>query len=177
MKKKPQEYLRLIKWGRRYPTRFVEKVLEIQLTDHQKYIFLSMWNAQSICILASRASGKSFIVAVYVMTRCLLFPNYEVALMSPDGKQSKLLLGKVEDLAKHRIPTIKNKSNVFFNEVKKSPNSDGFHHGDFDYLQLYNDSTITTYNSDPKRNVGVRCNLIISNIVIVYSDVCEKIPF
>lgn len=84
MKKKPQEYLALIKWGRRYPTRFVEKILEIQLTDHQKYIFLSMWNAKSICILASRASGKSFIVAVYIMARCLLFPNYEVALMSPD---------------------------------------------------------------------------------------------
>lgn len=39
-KKKPQEYLRLLKWGRKYPTRFVEKILEIDLTDHQKYIFL-----------------------------------------------------------------------------------------------------------------------------------------
>ena len=131
-KKKPQEYLRLIKWGRKYPTRFVEKILEIPLTDHQKYIFLSIWNSQSSCILASRASGKSFIIAVYIMARCLLFPNYEVALLSPDGKQSKLLLGKVEDLAKHRITTLKNKSNVFFNEVVKSPNSDGFHHSDFD---------------------------------------------
>lgn len=160
-KKKPQEYLRLIKWGRKYPTRFVEKILEIPLTDHQKYIFLSIWNSQSSCILASRASGKSFIIAVYIMARCLLFPNYEVALLSPDGKQSKLLLGKVEDLAKHRITTLKNKSNVFFNEVVKSPNSDGFHHSDFDYLTLYNGATITTYNSDPKRNVGVRCNLIV----------------
>ena len=33
-KKKPQEYLRLVKWGRKYPTRFVEKILEIDLTDH-----------------------------------------------------------------------------------------------------------------------------------------------
>ena len=111
------------------------------------------------------------------MARCLLFPNYEVALLSPDGKQSKLLLGKVEDLAKHRITTLKNKSNVFFNEVVKSPNSDGFHHSDFDYLTLYNGSTITTYNSDPKRNVGVRCNLIVSHIAIAYSNVCVKIPF
>lgn len=43
-----------------------------------------MWNASNICILASRASGKSFIVALYVMARCLLFPNYSVALLSPD---------------------------------------------------------------------------------------------
>lgn len=75
----------MVKWGRKYPTRFVEKILEIELTDHQKYIFLSMWNAKNICILASRASGKSFIVAIYIMARCLLYPNYKVALMSPDS--------------------------------------------------------------------------------------------
>ena len=43
-----------------------------------------MWNASNICVLASRASGKSFIIALYIMARCLLFPNYSVALMSPD---------------------------------------------------------------------------------------------
>ena len=71
-----------------------------------------MWNAKSICILASRASGKSFLVALYIMARCLLYPNYKVALMSPDGKQSKLLFSKIEDIAKHRIPTIRNKWNT-----------------------------------------------------------------
>ena len=120
-----------------------------------------MWNAKSICILASRASGKSFIVAIYIMARCLLYPNYKVALMSPDGKQSKLLFSKIEDIAKHRIPTIRNKSNVFYNEVEKGPNTDGFRHGDQDSLKLYNGSEVVTYNSDPKKNVGVRCNLIV----------------
>ena len=80
-------------------------------------------------------------------------------------------------MAKHRIPTIKNKSNVFFNEVEKGPNTDGFRHGDQDSLKLYNGSEIVTYNSDPKKNVGVRCNLIVSHIAIAYSDVCVKIPF
>ena len=59
-----------------------------------------------------------------------------------------MLFAKIEDLAKHRIPTIKNRSDVFYNEVVKSPNSDGFHHDDQDYLQLYNGSKVTTYNSD-----------------------------
>ena len=93
------------------------------------------------------------------------------------GKQSKLLFGKLEDIAKHRIPTIRNKSNVFYNEVEKGPNSDGFKHGDQDSLKLYNGSEIVTYNSDPKKNVGVRCNLIVSHIAIAYSNVCVKIPF
>ena len=33
LKAKPQEYIKIIQWGRKYPTRFVEKILEIQLTD------------------------------------------------------------------------------------------------------------------------------------------------
>lgn len=76
------------------------------------------------------------------------------------GKQSKLLFAKIEDIAKHRIHTIRNESDVFYNEVKKGPNTDGFKHDDRDSLELYNGSKIVTYNSDPKKNVGVRCNLI-----------------
>lgn len=40
LKAKPQEYLKILQWGRKYPTRFIEEILEIELTDHQKYIFL-----------------------------------------------------------------------------------------------------------------------------------------
>ena len=157
---KGEKYLKILQWGRKYPTRFVEQILEIQLTDHQKYAFLSMWTAKDVCIVASRASGKSFLLAVYIMTRCLLFPNYIVAIMAPDGKQSKMLFQKIEDLATHQLSSIKNKSNVFLNEIVKGPNSNGFHHDDRYYLELYNGSKVTTFNSDPAKNVGYRCDLL-----------------
>ena len=161
LKAKPQEYLKILQWGRKYPTRFIEKILEIQLTDHQKYILLSAWIARDVCIVASRSSGKSFLMAVYIMARCLLFPNYVVALMAPDGKQSKMLFQKIEDIATHKLESIKNRSNVFYNEVVKGPNSNGFHHDDRYWLELYNGSKIETFNSDPSKNVGYRCNLLI----------------
>ena len=101
-----------------------------------------MWVAQNVCIVASRASGKSFLLAVYIMLRCLLFPNYTVAVMAPDGKQSKMVLDKLWDIATHKLSTIKNKSNVFVNETIKGPNSDGLHKGDFYYIELYNGSKI-----------------------------------
>lgn len=91
LKAKPQEYLKILQWGRKYPTRFIEKILEIQLTDHQKYILLSAWIARDVCIVASRSSGKSFLMAVYIMARCLLFPNYVVALMAPDKVYCRLV--------------------------------------------------------------------------------------
>jgi hypothetical protein len=120
-----------------------------------------MWTASNVCVVASRASGKSFLIAVYIMTRCLLFPNYVVALMAPDGKQSKMLFQKLEDIATHKLDSIKNRSDVFYNEVIKGPNSTGFHHDDRYYLELYNGSKIETFNSDPNKNVGYRCDCII----------------
>ena len=49
--------------------------------------------------------------------------------MAPSGAQSKLLFQKIEDIAKHKVDSIKNKSNVFYNEVRKGPNSDGLNGG------------------------------------------------
>lgn len=160
-KSRPQDYLKILQWGRKYPTRFIEKILDIQLTDHQKYIIDSAWAANNICIVASRSSGKSFLMAVYIMARCLLFPNYVVALMAPDGKQSKMLFQKIEDIAKHRIESVSCDSYVFWNELIQGPNSDGFHHDDRYWLELYNGSRIETFNSDPSKNVGFRCNLLV----------------
>lgn len=104
---------------------------------HQKYIFLSAWIARDICIVASRSSGKSFLMAVYIMARCLLFPNYVVALMAPDGKQSKMLFKKIEDIATHKLDSIKNRSNVFYNEVVKGPNSNGLNCKIYKIAPLY----------------------------------------
>lgn len=88
-----------------------------------------MWTASNVCVAASRSSGKSFLMAVYLMTRALLWPSLQVAIMAPSGAQSKLLFQKIEDIAKHKVDSIKNKSNVFYNEVKKGPNSDGLNGG------------------------------------------------
>ena len=97
------------------------------------------------------------------MTRCLLFPNYQVAIMANSGAASKLLFQKIEELALHKIDTIKNQSDVFYNEVQKGPNSNGFHHGDTYDLELFNGSRIVTFNSDPKKNVGKRCHLLVKS--------------
>lgn len=74
-----------------------------------------------------------------------------------------MLFQKIEDIATHNLESIKNESDVFFNEVVKGPNSNGFHHGDKYYLELYNGSVLETFNGDPAKNVGYRCNCIIKS--------------
>ena len=61
----------------------------------------------------------------------------------------------------HKLSSIKNKSNVFYNEIVKGGNSNGFHHDDRYFLELYNGSRIETFNSDPSKNVGYRCSCLI----------------
>jgi hypothetical protein len=157
------KYLKIIKWGRRHPTRFMEEILQLQFTDHQKYILMSMWNASTVCILASRASGKSFLLAPYIQARSILYPNYNTCILAPTGGQAKLLFAKIENLAKHKIGSIKNSSDVFLNEIiKSSSDTDGFVHGsDSHKCELFNGSKIFTLNGAPKNNVGERVHCLV----------------
>lgn len=52
------KYNKIIQWGRKHPLRFAETFLGVQFTDHQKYIFMSTWQAKFIVWLMGRNSGK-----------------------------------------------------------------------------------------------------------------------
>lgn len=54
-----EKYTKIIQWGRRNPTRFIEDFMKIQLTDHQKWMILSSWAPSTVVWLCSRATGKA----------------------------------------------------------------------------------------------------------------------
>lgn len=54
-----EKYCKVLQWGRRHPTRFVEQFFNMQLTDMQKWIFLSSWVPRFNVWLLSRNSGKA----------------------------------------------------------------------------------------------------------------------
>lgn len=53
------KYCKIIQWGRRNPTRFLEQFVGVSLTDHQKYIIMSSWIPSNVTWLCSRATGKA----------------------------------------------------------------------------------------------------------------------
>ena len=65
------KYCKIIRWGRRNPTRFLETFLFLEFTDHQKWIFLNSWCKQVSVILASRNSGKALTLdtPIYALRR------------------------------------------------------------------------------------------------------------
>lgn len=156
-----KKYNKLIQWGRANPTRFIELVFKIQLIDYQKWVILNTWTAEHAVWVCSRNAGKSFLGAVYMMARNLLFPKFETYIMSNTGFQAKDTFTKLENIVKKNISSLMGTSDVFFNEIVKSnANTDGFVHGNSQYeLELYNGSKITSLVGKAENVVGHRSNL------------------
>lgn len=156
-----QKYQRLLQWGRQNPTRFIEKIFKIELMDYQKWIILNTWTSEKAVWVCSRNAGKSFLIAVYIMARAILFPKFATYIMSNTGSQAQDSFMKIENIAKHNIASLLGTSDVFFNElVKSNANSDGFTHDSSSYkCELYNGSTITSLVGKAQNIVGKRSHL------------------
>lgn len=81
----PQNVDHLIQWitfFRKNLHRFVKDYLGITLHWYQMIMIYLMGINDFIVIIASRASAKSWIIALYACCRCILYPNTMVVLSS-----------------------------------------------------------------------------------------------
>lgn len=157
-----QKYIDLILWGRKHPVAFIEKIFKIKLMDYQAYIIEGTWAATSAVIVCSRNAGKTFIFAIYMMARALLFPQMKIRMLSGVARQAQETFTKLEDIAKKNISSLIGSSDVFIEEmVKTNSNSDGFLHDQTKgwSLELFNGSIISTVKGSAKTAVSLRSNL------------------
>lgn len=156
-----ERYNRLIQWGRKHPTRFIEKIFGIELLDYQKWVILNTWTAEKAAWVCSRNAGKTFMGAIYLMAKALLFPKFQIKIMNVSGKQSFETFTKIEDIAKKNIASLLGVTDVFSDElVKSNANTDGFTHDQKGYeCELYNGSNIKAIVGKPTTVVGSRSNI------------------
>lgn len=83
------EYVKIIQWGRRNPTKFVEEFMGISFLDLQKYVFANMWVTPFVLLCQCRNSGKSTISAPFLMAKSVLYPNFYGYIISATGNQSQ----------------------------------------------------------------------------------------
>lgn len=79
---------------RRNLHRFAMDYLGITLHLYQIIMLYLMGINNFIVVVASRASAKSFIIALYACCRCILYPNSMIVLSSATKGQSKLLVSE-----------------------------------------------------------------------------------
>lgn len=85
-------------WGSFYranPHRFCKDYLNINLKLFQKILIFMMNKSNFFMYLASRGQGKTFLVAVFCVVRCILYPNTRIAVCSKNRKQANETLEKI----------------------------------------------------------------------------------
>lgn len=171
-----------IAFYRRNPCIACEDLLGVKLFDAQRYILESSWNAPHVLWCCSRNFGKSFIGAILIILKALLYENQAIYIVSSVGEQSKETFSKIEELVLRVGKTsasIRSLKDIVEKETVKSPtNKTGFSHNPAGYhVAFYNGSEIFTLNGSPDNNRSRRATLVFFDEAAFCSDeliaICE----
>ena len=78
------------------PHRFVKEYLNIQLKLFQKIIIFMMMVSTNFMYLASRGQGKSWLISLYCVVRCILFPGTKIVVASGVKAQAIEIISKID---------------------------------------------------------------------------------
>lgn len=164
-----------IAYYRRNPCIACKDLLGIKLIDAQKWILQSSWNASHIVWCCSRNFGKSFIGAILMILKAVLYENQSIYIISSVGNQSKETFTKIEEILLRigkTAASIKSLKDIAEKETKKSPtNKSGFSHNTAGYhVEFYNGSEIFTLNGNPDNNRSRRATLCFFDEAAYCSD-------
>ncbi len=79
------------------PQRFAADFLNMQLKVFQKILLYIMNLMTVMSFFASRGLGKTYIVALYCVIRCILYPGTKVCVASGVRSQATEIIGKIND--------------------------------------------------------------------------------
>ena len=94
-----------ITFFRRNPHRFIESYFGIRLYPFQILMIWVLQRSNLAYIVASRAASKTFIIAIWAMTLCVLYPGIKVVACSRTMKQGALIIGKIDEL-RNKYPNV-----------------------------------------------------------------------
>lgn len=172
----------LIKYWRRNPVIACEDLLGIKLFDEQAYILTMSWNTPHVLWCCSRAFGKTFLGAIFLLLKALLFENQKIYIITPAGSQSKECFTKIEEIILNIGKTsasIMSLKDIVMEETVKSPAcKTGFVHAPVGYnVEFYNGSEIITLNNNTDFNRSKRASVVLFDEAGFSSDeqiaVCE----
>lgn len=91
------------------PHRFAEDFIPgLKLKPFQKILLWAMFNNDNFYYVASRGQGKTYLVALFCLIRCILFPRTKIKVASYTFKQSKEVVLKITDDFMQKSPLIRN---------------------------------------------------------------------
>ncbi len=89
---------RWIHFFRANPNYLIRDYFGITLHPFQKLMIWVLQKSTLAYIVAARAASKTFIIAIWALTLCVLYPGIKVVTVSKTLKQGSLIIGKIEEL-------------------------------------------------------------------------------
>lgn len=99
------------------PQRFVREYLGIELKIFQQIILYAMMHFSFLTYIAARGQGKTFLTAIFCVTRAILYPEEKIIAAAFLRSQSREIISKIDDMRKNspnldrEISYINDKSN------------------------------------------------------------------
>ena len=112
---------------------------------------------KGIIFLGAYCFGKSFLGAVFMVLKAVLYENQAIYIVSSVGDQSKETFSKIEEIVLRigkTAASIGSLKDIVEKETKKSANNKtGFGHAQSGFhVEFYNGSEIFTLNGNPDNN-------------------------
>ena len=96
-----------ISYFRQFPFAFCEEYLDIRLHMFQKILLYEMMHKTNFIYIACRNIGKTYMTAVYICCRCILYPKTKVIIVAPEKAQSSEIITKIEEI-RANSPNLRN---------------------------------------------------------------------
>lgn len=95
LRRKMGAVARLASYYRANIHRFAADYLNIKLKTFQKILLYMMNDVTNFFYLASRGQGKSFLLAVFCVCKCILYPGTVICIAAPTKVQAKEIIDKI----------------------------------------------------------------------------------
>ncbi|MBO4964709.1 MAG: hypothetical protein J6C81_00395, partial [Muribaculaceae bacterium] len=79
------------------PQRFAAEYLGLSLKRFQQIVLFMMNLSTNFMYLAARGQGKSYLIAVFCVVRCILYPGTVICIASKTRKQAEEILEKIQN--------------------------------------------------------------------------------
>lgn len=165
--KKEKNLMNWVGYWRKNPQVFAAEYLGVNnLKIFQKILLYMMGKVNNFMYIAARGQGKSYLIALYCIIRCILYPETRIVLASgTKGQAKKIITEKIQSFY-NNYPAIKYEIGDPKN-IKTSLN--------ITEVTFPNGSRISAETSNDNSR-GLRCNiLIVDEFRMVKKEVIDKV--
>ena len=148
---------------REHPEEFAEQYLHIKLRLFQKILLVMMFWSTVFVLIACRGIGKTYLSAIYCVTRAVLYPGTKICIASGKRSQSVNVLEKITQELMPNSPELR----AEISDIKIN--------GTNAYITFYNTSVIKVVTAGESAR-GNRCNvLLLDEYRLIPKDVIDVI--